>query len=1538
MKSKIIKKTLRVLLAVFLFLLIILMSSYIAIRTSYVQTRLAQYAAGILSEQLNSKIEVKGVDVAFFTSVILEGVYVEDQHQDTLFYTEKLRLNIRDIDRKNHHLHLREAKLDNLDFFLKTYKDESDLNIQFIIDAFQSKDTSSTAPPQWTVDADRLKITSGHFILDNANKDTLDFGMDYDHLDVNQIELSIGDINITGDTIAGRINKLSAVERSGFVLNELSADARVSPMFTEAKQLAVHTPNSHIYTDLRFDHDGWDTYLRFIEEMDMHLDIRESDLSFKDISYYAPDLEGLNTKISIIGDIRGTVDNLKGKDVDFIFGYDTHFEGNVNLSGLPDVEHTLIHLTVKDLTTSRKDLVMIPLPPFNEKNFLEIPENIGYLGEIGFKGDFTGFYNDFVAYGKFRTALGNLASDLSMKQGKGKQPIAYKGYLKMDRFNVGKLFEIDEYLGYVTMEANLDGAGVELETIKANMVGTINSIELVDYEYKNIEIKGDFAENVFDGNLSIDEKNVKLDFNGMVDFTGELPHFDFVSNIEHANLTALKLMDDSTDILVSAKIELDYIGKGIDEGTGSASLSNLNYKDGENEYEVKNLNLLITEGGGSKLLRLESDIADADIIGNFKFADLPVAVSRLVLNYLPSYRPKNLKELAMDDQMFDFKVELKETGLITHLFAPYIDVTPGGKLRGTFHSSQGDFFLTGEIPEVNIKKTKVEKLKIISTTNAGILDLSVNAGKVWASDSIFFENIRVGTRTYSDTSHVDIDWKNASAASNRGRVNAVVSFVKGTNVYVQFKPSEIWVQDSLWVIDSNNSIEIDSNSYAINNLQFRHESQKIRVSGKISENPEDELEIFFNDFELANFNPLTTTKGFNISGKISGNALASNLYGKPSFLANLNFIKLVANAEELGDGTISGKWDTGKDGIQMKGKFMRGPIPTIGFDGYYYANREKDNFDFNISLEKTKLKIFDPYINNIVSKVYGDATGELRLEGSPAEPILTGELNLQKVNFMVDYLNSSFSFTDKVTLTKDAIVFENLLVNDFLDPTKSDDRRIMRSRPVNEGKGVINGKIYHDHFSNFRFDLNLDARNMQFLNTTASMNSLYYGRAFATGLIRFTGTPSNIEIDIAAKTERHTEFNIPLYGADETSISNYITFVNSNKKTKEDQIKAEKQEVSDDEYQVDLSSIKLNFDLEVTPDAEVQLIFDPAIGDIIKGRGNGDIKLEINTIGDFKMYGDYIIDGGDYLFTLQNVINKKFIIQQGGTIKWSGDPYDAYIDLVAIYPVRTNLYDLMHYEGMSNDEIAKYRKRIQVNCEMTMTGKLMNPNIEFDIELPSSDATIVTDVKAQIRTEEDMNRQIFALLLMRRFIQPGNNGLSGSSALSSNSTELLSNQLSNWLSQISNDVDIGVNYSAGNDRTTPTDTDGGEEPDDGNSYYQQVELALSTQLFNNRVVVDGNVGVANTNAKGSDIVGDFNVEYKITEDGRLRVRAFNETNDLNNLAISAPFTQGVGLSYRKEFDTFGDLWRSIIKKRNAAKKEEEPEIKEEEPPVNNEAQ
>jgi hypothetical protein len=376
------------------------------------------------------------------------------------------------------------------------------------------------------------------------------------------------------------------------------------------------------------------------------------------------------------------------------------------------------------------------------------------------------------------------------------------------------------------------------------------------------------------------------------------------------------------------------------------------------------------------------------------------------------------------------------------------------------------------------------------------------------------------------------------------------------------------------------------------------------------------------------------------------------------------------------------------------------------------------------------------------------------------------------------------------------------------------------------------------------------------------------------------------------RTERGTRFNIPLFGAKSVNESDFITFVKP--KGLEEEIQIE------DEFKVSFKNLTLDMDIEVTSDAQVQLIFDPQVGDVIKGKGDGDIKMTLDRSGDFKMFGNYYINKGEYLFTLQNIINKKFLIQQGGTINWSGSPYNALIDITGTYAVRTALYELM-YPDTTNDN---YKRRIQVDCILHMTDNLLNPNITFDVDLPNSDEATKTDVRNRIGVGnvQEMNRQVFGLLVLNRFFptEDQNQALQQAGGfLETSSAEMVSNQLSNWLSKISNDFDIGINYRPGDDITS-----------------DEVQASLSTQLFNNRIIVDGNVGVANTAANSSNIVGDVNIEYKITPDGRFRVRAFNKSNDINTLVENAPFTQGVGLSYQKDFNKLGDLFRKWKRKKD----------------------
>jgi hypothetical protein len=1486
------KKTLKISSATLLIIILLLGGAYIALRSSRVQTKLTQYIASYLSDKFGATVSVRGVDIGFFNSLILEGLYVEDLHHDTLIYADIIRANITGVGIQQNHLQVSRLTLEETKVYLRKYtEDEGKLNLQFIIDAMGKKDTTKVSAP-WTFDVSALRLRQTSFQYDDQLKPHKEWGMDYSHLYVKHINIDLDDINIAGDTIKGNMLSLTCAEQSGFVLQEFSGNATVSPVGIKVDDLRITTPSSKIFTQLEFTYSRWGDFLDYVNKVNMNLDLTDSRVSFFDIAYFAPALRGMSTTIDVTGKIEGPVRNLKGKKLDIHFGDNTNFAGNVEIEGLPDIKATFMHLNIKKLTTTRADLNRIPLPPFQKDNYLKMPENVGYLGKINFKGSFTGFFNSFVAYGNFNTAIGSISSDISLKKDPNKNTYAYEGKLSASEFNIGRFLESEDYLGKVSLHAIINGSGFEKSTINTKLDGNINSIELNGYNYKNITIEGLFANKIFDGKMNIAEDNINLDFRGNVNLADKVPVFDFSADIRNAHLSNLKILKNRDSVIVSSTICLNFVGDDIDNGIGNVLLNNTVYNEGNKTFAFKELEVDIREQYGQRTLTLLSDIADAEFKGKFKFRQLPEAFNKLMQNYLPAYAGNfETKAAEKEPQVFQYNITLKNTALPEFLFVPKIHLHSTAELDGNFNSNINSFVLNGKIRELFIDSVKVHNLGISAKSVGSEFHTHFTSDKVNVTDSVYLKNIDIKAQIANDNLDYTINWDNKGKIMNSANINGNARFAP-RSVEIKILPSEIYIQNQQWAASPDNKIRIDSSDVTFSNLTFFSREQSITVDGVISKHLNKPLEVKFSQFDIENINTFTEKNGFIFDGYIDGKASLNNITSDLVFTADLNFTELKVNDELIGSGAISSIYDNTAKVVDARGKLMRDAVPAIDFSGKYYTAKKENSFDFDLSIDKTPLSIFGNYVSAVMGNLKGYASGKVKLRGTPKEPDITGKLNLQKVNFDVDYLNTHYSFTGDVDLTKNAFIINNLQLHDYVS-----DLSVLRLRDINDGIGIVNGKLMHNNFKNFHFEATLQARNMLFLNTTAGMNSLYYGTAFASGLLKFKGTFKSIIMDIAATTNKGTKFNIPLYGASNVSGADFVTFVS--KKDSLIKVKTEKKAAS--------ANVQLNFDLEVTPDALVQLIFDPQIGDIIKGRGNGNIQMNINTIGQFNMYGDYVIDEGDYLFTLQNIINKKFTVKQGGTIKWNGDPYDADINLEAAYRVRTSLLDIM-----SDTTNQDYKKRILVECQMKMTDKLMNPTIAFDIDLPNSDQNTVTALKSMITTEQEMNNQIFGLLVMNRFMSPGGglNNINGGGALSSNSSELLSNQLSNWLSRISDDFDLGVNYRTGNSLT-------GDE----------VQAYFSTQLFNNRVILDGNVGVSNTKQSATtsnNIVGDFSLEYKITDDGKFRVRAFNKSNDINLVTNNAPYTQGAGVSYRQEFNTLNEFFRNMFIRKQKQKESDKP--------------
>jgi len=830
--------------------------------------------------------------------------------------------------------------------------------------------------------------------------------------------------------------------------------------------------------------------------------------------------------------------------------------------------------------------------------------------------------------------------------------------------------------------------------------------------------------------------------------------------------------------------------------------------------------------------------------------------------------------------------KFKQTAPIFNFFLPDYYIAESTELKVNFNPATQEIYLFCNAPYIKIKNFKWNEYHLLVKGDSVKIDIDAGGAGLVVNERINFDNFTVVSDITRDSMNISTRWNNWEELVYRGSINTSLSFSKSpaTNkpvIAMRIIPSTIITYDTLWRVNQSD-ILISKDNIIINNLTINHNNEYFRFEGKISPDPSDKLNLFFNNFNLGNLNVITQTEGFNLEGVLNGKADFSGLFTNPLFVTHFTIDSLIINNEKLGTAQIISSWNNQNKSIEIQANALKEKLKTVDIEGSYYLNNH--GLDFEIQLNKLRMNLFNPYVAKLADNLRGTASGSLTLKGTIEKPLLNGEITFQKASFTVKYLQTRYNLSDKIEVVNNNISLNNIKVFDNFG-----------------NAALIAGNLRSRYLKDFQFNFSIKADNLLFLNTKSTDNKLFYGTAFATGTVNINGTPKNIDMNISARTEKNTIFNIPLSREGELSEYNFVHFVRDNN-SQSDEVEI------NNKYKVDLSGIRMNFDLEVTPDAEVQIIFDPKVGDIIRGSGSGNLNMKISTAGNFVMYGDFTIEKGDYLLTLQNVINKKFIIESGGKIVWNGDPFDATIDVKANYRARASLYELFGTEDLLS------QGKIPVDCQIDMTGKLMAPLIKYDINLPTSDEETKMKVKNAINSPDELNKQFISLLVLNSFYPRPSSGMAGGSVSSPaysnvagvNASELLSNQLSNWLSQISNEVDVGLNYRADN-RVR------GE---------QQIEMTLSTQLFNDKLTINGSVDVdysTNAAAKASsNIVGEFDIDYKLTKNGRLRLKTFNHSN--NNLLYEySPYTQGFGIFYKEDFNTFGELlqryWRAISGKK-----------------------
>lgn len=1453
----------------------LLLSVFCILQVDTVQTWLGRVATAYLSSELDAEISVERISFRLVKSVVLKGVLIKDQHNDTLVYSKEINVSISKFSTKSHHITVNNLLVSNGDFNLNRYKGEQHDNLFFLTNYFSSTDTTKGTP--WNLVVKNVELENLHFRRLDENDTTTIHGVNFSNLDLNSIYGKFENFHTQNDSIFTDISNLKFNEKCGFSIHEFSGKAKISGTEIRVNDLIVRSPNTDLRTNLVMQFDSFACFDEFTSQVSWKSEFKKSKISFKDISYFTEDLWGMDDSIFIDGNFKGKVNSFKGKGVSIQYGSNTLFKGNILMNGLPRIEDTYIELAADEISSTKKDLESIPLPPFNEENHLVIPDNLTPLGVVKFKGRFTGFYNDFVAYGSISTALGTIASDLNLKYDRKKNTTAYSGHLSSNQFDAGIIAKLPD-LGKVTLNLDVKGSGMRFDNVNAVLKGNIEALEFKNYTYRGILVDGTFAKKLFNGKLSVNEPNVIFDFLGTIDYRKPLPEFNFTADIQRAQLDTLNLFRLSGESVLQTRINTHFRGNRLDNIEGSIDIANTNFRAGKKLYHMNSIQLNSETENGIRTVDLTSDNLDMHCRGMFEFATLGDAFKEILPRYLPSVilPRKSFKS----NQNFTYDIRLKNLNVITENFLPSWDFAPDTKIAGHFNSNQYDFELVLSTPYLRFKHFTFENLKISADADRDRMNLFANSLRVLGTDSVSMIEIPSLTAIAKNNKvNYSLHLADRDTFVNRARINGNIDFFSASKFKLKVDSSYLVIENQQWKLDSANYISFDTSMIHANKLTFDNGKEIVAVDGFLSKTSGDRLNLDMRNFDIAHINTIAKLDKDLFAGIMNGQVHISDVYNKPQLETNLTIDAFRLYGDTIGNMTIYSAYNSEKEVLSSSVNAIKGTAKIIDIKGDYYLNKETDNINYSVQLNNLYIHPVEKYLDGILKNVYGKLSADLQMTGTFERPLFNGNLTLNKVSLLIDYLQTHYSFTSPVKIVNNEILIKDLIL--------VDDRN---------NEAVLNGKVTHNYFRDFRFDVEMTAENFQVLNTTGKDNSPYYGEANGSGYAHFYGPINNMNMDISMSPAKGTVLNIPLNSTSDLSRSDYITFIDRSKNI---------ETRSYHSNQVDLSGVKLNMNLDMNRNALINIIFDEKIGDVISGSGSGSLRLDINTSGNFNMYGDYTIEKGDYLFTLQNLINKKFNIEYGSKITWAGDPYEAIVDLSATYIVNTSsLYNLL--------ADSTYKRRLPVDCRLLLTNKLMNPTINYEIKVKGLDPTAESIVRTILNSEQEISKQMFGLLVFGQFIPqtgPGQVGrLDAGAGAGASASELLSNQVSNWLGQLSKDVSLGFNYRA-------KDTYSSDE----------FILMVSKSIFNDRLLVAGNVGYYTTaqSYANSSVVGDFNAEYKVSEDGRFRIRGFNRSNADNIINYSqSAYTQGIGVFYRKESNNLGELFRIWRKKDKETKTNE----------------
>ncbi|MEX0968032.1 MAG: translocation/assembly module TamB domain-containing protein [Bacteroidia bacterium] len=1429
------------------------------LRTEEGHLRATQQLLEQLSNQLGTRVEVGDLRYRFPNDVVLKNGVIYDQRGNPFIVFDQLEASLRQYDFSGSRIFLEDITLRN--FVLKGYQypDDSLYNFTYLLRNLTPDASDTTTRKRPTIYFKNINLVNGTFTIWDATTARDTTGADFNHVFLRDLNIKVEEMEVAGPWVSIDVNELRFRDTSGFVLNHLETDFSYEAGAIEFMNSRIVTPASDITTSFAFRYDSIAGMGNFNQDAAYDGVLKESVVTLRDIAYFAPKLPRSNEPVKVSATVKGPLTNLNISDADISFGQYSYLLGKVELNGLPALEETFINLRIRSAQSSHAELQDL-LPG------IAIPLELQRFGRIRTTGSFTGFYQDFVSYATFTTDIGTIKSDINLKLTRHQSTTTYNGSIALQNFDLGALTQRKELLGKTNLEASLEGQGMSINSIRANLQSTIRNIEVNNYNYQDITVNGNISKKLFTGNLELNDQNADLDFSGTIDFNEKRPRFDFTADVENVDLRALKLTSDT--LRLSTTVTFNFVGDKIDSFEGNIIAQDLNIRTARDFFRFNELHIRSEVYTNYKEVEVNSDVFDLQLNGNYQFASLPALGQSVFFNYFDTVFFQ-LDEQDVEGQFVDFRLNVKNSGEMLKILNPRLTLLDTALVTGNINGSTGKVAFNANVAGIRFDEFVVRDISITGQSQRSVLTIEGGAEKAYRNDSLLITDFAFGVDANADTAIFKVNIADAMG-DNRLNLNGFTAF-DGDSARLHFQDSRMMVNRQTWDIRSQ-VIELSNDSVIyIPKLELSNNGQRIEVNGNITTDFRYPLDIQLYDIDLATVHDILPKGLENLEGTASGTATLYALDGEPVLISDIRINPLILGKDTVGIFHFASNFRSKSRNLEIRGNVItkRG-LQVVDISGAVNFF-EEENLAIKVKLQQTRVSLFQEFLKGLVSNMGGLLTADLDITGSFEDPVFKGNAMLDRASFTVDYLKTHYHFSHELQFDREKIILKDLRLLD-----------------KNNNVAVVNGELIFNEINNMEVDLAMFIDNFHVLNTGPGDNNLYYGTGYATGNVDFAGPVNNIRMNMNLRTERNTVFNLPITEEESFSGPSYIRFL-------------EEERYFTEEYNVDVSGIVMDFRLDVTDDALMKIIIDPRVGDIIESRGNGNIRMELTPAGDFNIYGDYIIAEGEYLFTFVEIINKHFVLEQGGSIRWAGDPYGAMINMDAVYQLRANPGDLTGDLGNDpTNPLSACNQKVLVNVLLNLKGELFSPEIGMSLELPEvRTESGLSDCESFLRSsvmndEEERNKQVFSLLALNRFVPVGQ-GISGTSALrtgvSSSVGEFLSNQLSYIASSFSNVVQVDFSYVTG-DRSLNTN--------------DEVIVNVTTNLLDDRLRV-------NTAYNTENIIENIEVSGKVTQEGNLRLKVFRKADE--NLILNKDITSyGIGVLFQKQFNTLKELFTRERKK------------------------